>query len=61
MTGNFVTGLTGSEILENTIKQDEAKGIRSSTYTHPLGFVGNASGSTIGMWDNQGPTPVQGD
>ncbi len=61
LTDNFKTGLTGNQILANTIKQSEAAGITSNTYTHPLGFVGHASGPTIGMWDNQGPTPVQGD
>lgn len=61
LTSNFKTGLTGNQILANTIKQSEAENIISSTYTHPLGFVGHASGPTIGMWDNQGPTPVQGD
>ncbi len=61
LTGAFKTGLSGNQILENTIKQSKAEGILSSTYTHPLGFVGHASGPTIGMWDNQGPTPVQGD
>ena len=61
LTDNFKTGLTGNQILANTIKDSEAAGIISSTYTHPLGFVGHASGPTIGMWDNQGPTPVQGD
>lgn len=61
LTSNFVTGRSGNEILKNTINQSKAKGIHSSTYTHPLGFVGHASGPTIGMWDNQGPTPVQGD
>ncbi|MEM7640826.1 MAG: Xaa-Pro aminopeptidase, partial [Pseudomonadota bacterium] len=30
-------------------------------YTHPLGFFGHAPGPTIGMWDNQGDTPVRGD
>ncbi len=61
LTGNFKTGDTGNEILANTIKDSIAEGIKSSTYTHPLGMVGHASGPTIGMWDNQGPTPVQGD
>lgn len=61
LTSHFKTGHTGNQILANTIKTSEAKGIISSTYTHPLGFVGHASGPTIGMWDNQGPTPVQGD
>ena len=61
LTGNFKTGLTGNQILANTIKDSKAANIISSIYTHPLGFVGHASGPTIGMWDNQGPTPVQGD
>ena len=38
-----------------------AEGILSSVYTHPLGFFGHAPGPTIGMWDNQGATPVRGD
>ncbi len=33
----------------------------ASVYTHPIGFFGHAPGPTIGMWDNQGPTPVRGD
>lgn len=61
LTSHFHTGDTGNEILANTIRDSEAAGITSSTYTHPIGFVGHASGPTIGMWDNQGPTPVQGD
>jgi len=61
LTGSFETGLTGNEILARTIERSQADGIVSSTYTHPLGFVGHAPGPTIGMWDNQGNTPVQGD
>ncbi|OUL58023.1 M24 family metallopeptidase [Pseudoalteromonas ulvae] len=61
LTNNFKTGLTGNQILANTIKQSEAENIISSTYSHPLGFVGHAPGPTIGMWDNQSPTPIQGD
>ncbi|MBQ4880395.1 aminopeptidase P family protein [Pseudoalteromonas luteoviolacea] len=61
LTDNFKTGLTGNQILADTIKDSQAANIISSTYTHPLGFVGHAPGPTIGMWDNQGPTPIQGD
>ncbi len=61
LTGNFVTGRTGNEILAATIATAEAEGIVSSTYTHPLGAFGHAPGPTIGMWDNQGDTPVRGD
>lgn len=42
-------------MLAATIKESKKQGMISSTYTHPLGFVGHAPGPTIGMWDNQGP------
>lgn len=55
LTSQFKTGRTGNEVLANTIKETKKQGMISSTYTHPLGFVGHAPGPTIGMWDNQGP------
>ncbi|MFZ9993900.1 MAG: M24 family metallopeptidase [Steroidobacteraceae bacterium] len=61
LTSQFVTGRTGNEVLAATRAAADKEKIVSSTYTHPLGFVGHAPGPTIGMWDNQGPTPVQGD
>ncbi len=61
LTSSFELGRTGNEILAATIEKCEAEGIVSSTYTHPLGFFGHAPGPTIGMWDNQGATPVRGD
>ncbi|MCC5854134.1 MAG: M24 family metallopeptidase [Idiomarina sp.] len=61
LTDNFVTGRTGNEILAATRREAQAQGIFSSTYTHPIGFYGHAPGPTIGMWDNQGETAVQGD
>lgn len=61
LTGSFEEGLTGNEILARTRERSAAEGIECSVYTHPLGFFGHAAGPTIGMWDNQGPTPVRGD
>ncbi len=61
LTANFQTGRTGNEILAATRAEAEVEGILSSTYTHPLGHFGHAPGPTIGMWDNQGPTPLRGD
>ncbi|MEO3865204.1 M24 family metallopeptidase [Rheinheimera fenheensis] len=61
LTGQFKTGRTGNEVLDATHKMAAKAKINHSTYTHALGFVGHAPGPTIGMWDNQGPTPVQGD
>ncbi len=61
LTSNFVTGRTGNEILAATRAASQKENIDSTTYTHPLGFFGHAAGPTIGMWDNQNATPVQGD
>lgn len=61
LCAEFVTGRTGNEILAKTRAASEREGIRCSVYTHPLGFYGHAAGPTIGMWDNQGPTPIRGD
>ena len=61
LSGNFVAGRTGNQILAATRTAAEAEGIVSSTYSHPLGAFGHAPGPTIGMWDNQGDTPVRGD
>lgn len=61
LTSSFVSGRTGNQILAKTLEKCASEGVRSSVYTHPLGFVGHAPGPTIGMWDNQGPTPVRGD
>jgi len=61
LTGAFAVGRTGNEVLALTQAAAAREGINSRTYTHALGMVGHAPGPTIGMWDNQGPTPVQGD
>lgn len=61
LTESFETGRSGNDVLFTTIAQSEAEEIRSSTYTHPVGYFGHAPGPTIGMWDNQGPTAIRGD
>lgn len=61
LTGSFVAGRTGNEILAATRAAAEQEGIHCSVYTHPLGYFGHAPGPTIGMWDNQGETPHRGD
>lgn len=61
LTSSFVAGRSGNEILAATKAQAAKEGIVASTYSHPLGFFGHAGGPTIGMWDNQGPTPVRGE
>ena len=61
LTGEFVTGRSGNDILARAQRRLARLGIDHSIYTHPLGIFGHAPGPTIGMWDNQGPTPGQGD
>jgi hypothetical protein len=61
LTGSFASGRSGNDVLALTRRASEPAGLASSTYSHPIGFFGHAPGPTIGMWDNQGPTPGQGD
>lgn len=61
LTAEFATGRTGNEILETTLDALHAEGILATIYSHPIGFHGHAAGPTIGMWDNQGKTDVQGE
>lgn len=60
-TNNFKEGRTGNEVLKMSREQAIAEGIKPSIYTHPIGYHGHASGTTLGMWDSQGGVPVTGD
>ena len=61
LTSSYEVGLTGNEVLARTRDKCRKARMNCSTYTHPIGFKGHAPGPTIGMWDNQGDTPVRGD
>jgi len=61
LTAAFETGRSGNEILAASMTASDRRDVIASTYTHPIGFFGHAPGPTIGMWDNQGDTPVRGD
>ena len=37
------------------------EGIKPSIYTHPIGYYGHGSGTTLGMWDAQDGVPYTGD
>ncbi len=60
-TNNFKEGRTGNEVLKMSREQAIAEGIKPSIYTHPIGYHGHASGTTLGMWDSQGGVPFTGD
>ena len=61
LTNHFKEGKTGNQILADTRKQALDEGITPSIYTHPIGYHGHGSGTTIGMWDMQQGVPYTGD
>lgn len=61
LVGNIKEGKTGNAILADSRKQAIDNGITPSIYTHPIGYHGHASGTTIGMWDNQNGVPFTGE
>lgn len=61
LTGHFVAGRTGNEILAASLAEAKREGITASIYTHPIGYHGHAAGATIGLWDQQGGVPGKGD
>ena len=61
LTSNMKVGLTGNQILANSLNQGKEEGLRPSIYTHPLGKYGHSAGTTIGMWDSQNGVPFNGD
>ncbi|WP_116105481.1 M24 family metallopeptidase [Lewinella sp. IMCC34191] len=61
LTGSFVNGTTGNEMLRATIESGKAEDLRPSIYSHPIGFHGHGAGPTIGLWDQQEGVAVRGD
>lgn len=61
LTGNFIQGKTGNEVLLASLEKAEEQGIQASIYTHPIGTHGHAAGPTIGMWDAQEGVKGRGD
>jgi Xaa-Pro aminopeptidase len=54
-------GLSGNEVLYNTLEQMKAEGLNGTMYTHPIGDHGHAAGPLIGLWDYQEGVPGRGD
>jgi len=61
LTNEFITGRTGNEILAAALQKAVEEGIKATIYTHPLGYHGHGAGPTIGLWDQQGGVPGNGD
>jgi Metallopeptidase family M24 len=60
-TRQFKANKTGNEVLLSALKKANSVGLKAQIYTHPLGFHGHGAGPTIGLWDQQGGVPGQGD
>lgn len=56
LTSSFEAGVSGNEILGRALKKSVDAGLKPSIYSHPLGYHGHGAGSSIGFWDNQGPS-----
>jgi Xaa-Pro aminopeptidase len=58
---NMKQGLTGNQILANTLAQMKREGIHGTVYTHPIGEHGHGAGPLIGLWDRQDGVAGRGD
>ncbi|MEX0736641.1 MAG: M24 family metallopeptidase, partial [Bacteroidota bacterium] len=61
LLANMKIGLTGNEVLSNTLAQMRRDGITGTVYTHPIGEHGHGAGPLIGLWDRQMGVPGRGD
>jgi Xaa-Pro aminopeptidase len=61
LLGEMKEGRKGNEILVAALAKAKAEGIEGSIYTHPLGFYGHGSGTTIGMTEKQAFVPGTGE
>lgn len=61
LLANMKVGLTGNEVLSNTLAQMRKDGITGTVYTHPIGEHGHGAGPLIGLWDRQMGVPGRGD
>jgi len=57
LTSSFKVGRSGNEILAIARAGAMARGLKPSIYSHPIGYHGHGAGTSIGFWDNQGPSP----
>jgi hypothetical protein len=57
LTSSFKVGRSGNETLALARAGAIARGLKPSIYSHPIGYHGHGAGTSIGFWDNQGPSP----
>ncbi|MFH0992236.1 MAG: M24 family metallopeptidase [bacterium] len=58
---NMKLGLTGNQVLGNSLTQMRKEGLEGTIYCHPIGEHGHGAGPLIGLWDRQKGVPGRGD
>ncbi len=61
LTSQFKAGLSGNQLLQQSLSKAKQQGLKATIYSHPIGHHGHAAGPTIGMWDNQQHIAGSGD
>ncbi|HSL93134.1 MAG TPA: M24 family metallopeptidase [Bacillota bacterium] len=62
LADNYVAGRTGNEIMQKTLADARAAGLKPQIYTHPIGFHGHGAGPIIGLYTKPGENiPGRGD
>jgi len=61
LTGQYVAGRTGNEILAAAQAAMADQRWVFNIYSHPIGFFGHAPGTGVGMWDKPGAIAETGD
>lgn len=54
-------GKSGNEVLSQSLIKAKEEGIDACLYSHPCNMYGHGPGPTIGLWNNQGNIPYNGD
>jgi len=57
LTEAYRAGDSGNEVLARARATAVEQGLEPSIYSHPIGYHGHGAGTSIGFWDNQGPSP----
>jgi Xaa-Pro aminopeptidase len=61
LAAEMKVGLSGNQILRNTLERMKAAGIHGRIYTHPIGYHGHGAGPMIGRYDRQDGVPGVGE
>jgi hypothetical protein len=61
VTGRMKEGISGNDLLSNSISDSRVDELNSMLYSHPLGVHCHGAGPLIGLYDKQEEIPGRGD